>query len=158
MTDFAVRFDRDAGRLDLVAAAPGAGFNGFATAGDFETAVLASLFTWGRAAEDDPLPDFSDDRKGYWADAYPAVEGRRVGSRLWLLAREIVTDETIERARPYAQEALAWLVADGIASRVEVAVARSGVNRVDALIEIFRPQGQVFRIRYENLWNDLGKV
>lgn len=158
MPDFAVRLDPDAGRFDLVPARAPESYNGFATGGDLVTAVLASLFTWGRAAADDRLPDGGEDRKGYWADAFPAAGGRRVGSRLWLLSREIVSEETMERARQYARESLQWLIEDGIAARIDVEVARSQVNRVDMLIAIYRPAGQVLRVRHDNIWADLGKV
>ena len=88
-----------------------------------ETAVILSLFTDRRARPDDPLPDGSD-RRGWWADAYPRASARAgqdpIGSRLWLLEREKDTREVVNRARDYAEEALQWLVDDGIAERIEV--------------------------------------
>lgn len=93
-----------------------------------ETAVILSLFTDRRARQDDPLPDGSEDRRGWWADAYhpaplgaPPGEGNDlIGSRLWLLEREKDTQEVVNRARDYAEEALQWLVEDGIAEQIEV--------------------------------------
>ena len=89
-------------------------------AGDdgLETAIILSLFTDRRALEDDPLPDGSDDRRGWWADAYVGQD--HIGSRLWLLEREKDTREVVNRARDYAEEALQWLVEDGIALGIEV--------------------------------------
>ena len=83
-----------------------------------ETAIILSLFTDRRAREDDPLPDGSDDRRGWWADAWAGQDP--IGSRLWLLEREKDTREVVNRARDYAEEALQWLVEDGIAERIEV--------------------------------------
>lgn len=83
-----------------------------------ETAIILSLFTDRRALPDDPLPDGSDDRRGWWADAW--AEQGPVGSRLWLLEREKDTRDVVNRARDYAEEALQWLVDDGIAERIEV--------------------------------------
>ena len=89
-----------------------------------ETAVILSLFTDRRAREDDPLPDGSADRRGWWGDAYPPAEARagqeHIGSRLWLLEREKDTQDVVNRARDYAEEALQWLVDDGIAEHIEV--------------------------------------
>ena len=95
-------------------------------AGDdsLETAIILSLYTDRRALADDPLPDGlsagqagSDDRRGWWADAYA---DDKVGARLWLLEREKDTREVVNRARDYAEEALQWLVEDGLAERIEV--------------------------------------
>lgn len=113
-----------------------------------ETAVILSLFTDRMAEEDDELPA-GDDRRGWWADAYPAVDGDRIGSRLWLLAREKQLPQTLARAREYAIESLQWLVDDGIASRIEVTaeVVRMGVLGIE--VEIHRINESVARYRFE---------
>ena len=84
----------------------------FALASDdgLETAVILSLFTDARARDDDTLPAGQTDRRGWWADAFPAVAGDRFGSRLWLLRRSKQLQESLIVAREYAEEALAWLV------------------------------------------------
>ncbi len=85
------------------------------------TAVVLSLFLDARAQDDDTLPDNSGDPRGWWADTVaPAVDGDRVGSRLWLLHREKQLPEVLRRARTYAAEALQWLVDDGVARAVDV--------------------------------------
>ncbi|MFH5924544.1 phage GP46 family protein [Roseomonas xinghualingensis] len=84
---------------------------------DLAMSIWMSLFTDRRAAQDDRLTDGSEDRRGWWADAYADVP---IGSRLWLLDRAVRSDETLRRAEAYAREALAWLVTDGVAARVEV--------------------------------------
>lgn len=117
-----------------------------------ETAVLLSLFTDARADIDDGLPVGGVDRRGWWADAFPTVDRDRIGSKLWLLAREKQTQQTINRAREYAAEALAWLVEDGVAQRVEADafVVRNGV--LGLAIAIHRPDASISRYRYDNLW------
>lgn len=52
----------------------------------------------------------------------------RIGSRLWLLGREKQLAEVVRRAKDYAEEALAWLIDDGVARRVSVtpSVPRQG--------------------------------
>jgi phage gp46-like protein len=79
------------------------------------SAVLVSLFTDRRANADDVIPDGTGDRRGYWGDTYPEIDGDLIGSRLWLLSREKQLPDVLQRAQTYAEEALAWLVEDNIA-------------------------------------------
>lgn len=98
--------------------------------GSLRTAVILSLFLDRRADDDDILPNGSDDRRGWWADTVApmtdygigggSVSGDRIGSRLWLLSREKQLAGVLERARHYAEEALTWLVEDGVATAVQV--------------------------------------
>lgn len=98
--------------------------------GSLRTAVILSLFLDRRANDDDILPNDSDDRRGWWADTVApmtdygigggSVSGDRIGSRLWLLSREKQLAGVLERARHYAEEALTWLVEDGVATAVQV--------------------------------------
>lgn len=85
------------------------------------SAVLLSLFLDARARPEDPLPDARDgDRRGWVGDALSPDAGDRMGSRLWLLSREKQTEGVRVRAEIYAREALAWLVADGLATALDV--------------------------------------
>lgn len=94
------------------------------------TAVILSLFLDRRANDDDILPNDSDDRRGWWADTVApmtdygigggSASGDHIGSRLWLLSREKQLAGVLERARHYAEEALTWLVEDGVATAVQV--------------------------------------
>lgn len=94
------------------------------------TAVILSLFLDRRANDDDILPNDSDDKRGWWADTVApmtdygigggSASGDHIGSRLWLLSREKQLAGVLERARHYAEEALTWLVEDGVATAVQV--------------------------------------
>ena len=98
--------------------------------GSLRTAVILSLFLDRRAEDDDILPNGSDDRRGWWADTVApmtdygigggSASGDHIGSRLWLLSREKQLAGVLERARHYAEEALTWLVEDGVATAVQV--------------------------------------
>jgi phage gp46-like protein len=92
---------------------------GLASDHDLETACLLSLLTEASAAADDVLPDFTKDRRGWWGN-WQRPEGIVLGSRLWLLMRSVSTDETLQQAQAYAEEALAWLVDQAIAGAVDV--------------------------------------
>lgn len=119
-------------------------------------AVIISLFTWRRALPDDPLP--GDQRMGWWGDSFATVAGDRIGSRLWLLSREKLTAQTVERAREYAREALAWLVEDGVAARVEVDAERQGLTTLALACRIYRRDGQTTDLRFPNTWEFLNAV
>jgi phage gp46-like protein len=125
---------------------------GLAEDDGLETAVILSLFTDRRAEDDDIIPDGTADRRGWWADAWPEIAGDRIGSRLWLLSREKQRREVLNRAREYAREALAWLVADGIARAIEVEaeIARPGVLGLSVRID--RPARPPARYRFDLFW------
>ncbi|MCM1512604.1 MAG: phage GP46 family protein [Oxalobacter formigenes] len=114
-------------------------------------AVVISLFAWRRAKADDKLPGTT--KNGWWGDTYPDVEGDRIGSRLWLLSRDVLSQDTLLRAEEYAREALAWLVEDGIAQSVAVSVARLGLDKMEIATQITRPDGSGTDIRMTALWS-----
>ena len=116
-------------------------------------AVVISLFTWGRARADDELP--GTERMGWWGDSHPAVARDRIGSRLWLLARAKITAHTAQRAREYAEEALAWLVTDGVASQVLVHAERAGLSQISIGCQIVRGNAPALDIRFNNAWSFL---
>jgi phage gp46-like protein len=117
-----------------------------------ESAIIISLFTDRRADEDDPLPEPNADRRGWWGDAYPEIDQDKIGSKLWLLSREKQLQSVVNRAREYAREALAWLVEDGIVSRVQVEaeIVRQGVLGLG--VTITRPAQAVQKYRFDLFW------
>jgi phage gp46-like protein len=119
-----------------------------------ESAVIISLFTDRRAHDDDSLPDDSGDRRGWWGDSYNPDSKDRIGSRLWLLSREKQLPAVLARAQDYAEEALAWLVADGVAGRVTVNASNPRMGLLALDIAIDRPQHPVARYRFERFWNN----
>lgn len=124
-----------------------------------KTAVLLSLFTDRQAHKDDVLPDGpGGDRRGWWGDALNTDTSDRIGSRLWLLARELCTDATLRRAEAYAEEALAWLVTDGVASEVTVRAEYQPERGFLALdIHIVRPSAVAVDYRWDLQWSALAR-
>lgn len=105
-------------------------------------AVMISLFT-DRRAEDSQAP--ARERRGWWGDV-------TMGSRLWLLWRRGRLDATaLSDARAYCEEALAWLVTDGIAARVNVEVTRLPRGMAVA-VQVERPDGRSLDYRFGPLW------
>ncbi|MDR2187040.1 MAG: phage GP46 family protein [Azonexus sp.] len=127
---------------------------GLATDEGLDTAVILSLFTDARAQPDDVTPA-PDDKRGWWGDAFAAPAADRFGSRLWLLGRRKQLPSVLAEARGYAEEALAWLIADGIASRVEVDAFIPRPETLGLTIAITRPNGEPVRYRFEALWSAL---
>lgn len=124
-----------------------------ATDDGLETAVILSLFSDARADDDDALPPGQTDRRGWWADAYPVEAGDRFGSRLWLLRASKQLQQSLNDARLYAEQALAWLVADGVARKVEVETFIVREEVMGMMVRIHRPDGNVSPIRFETLWS-----
>ncbi len=119
-------------------------------------AVIISLFTWRRANTDDTLPDTSGNLMGWWGDTFATVANDRIGSRLWLLIRAKLTDETVSLAKTYAQEALEWLVQDGVAARVDVEAERVGVDSLGIVCRVYKEDGKkLIDIRFNDLWSYL---
>ena len=117
-------------------------------------AVIVSLFTWRRANADDELP--GNELMGWWADTYADVPDDRIGSRLWLLSRSVLSAKTVVDAKDYATEALQWLLDDGVASAVQATGQRIGLNALGLTCVITRKDtGQVLDLRFADVWSFL---
>lgn len=127
MTDLAFRFEP-----------PGADFE--LEGGDLAldeglvSPVLVSLFSDGLAREDDPIPDGTEDRRGWWAED----RGAGWGSRLWVFDRGKTGTATSAAVREAARDSLRWLETAGIASEVAVSSSVNGRHEIDLAIAISR--------------------
>ncbi|OHD24772.1 MAG: hypothetical protein A2Y38_07780 [Spirochaetes bacterium GWB1_59_5] len=113
------------------------------------TAVILSLFLDRRAEPDDEIPDGTGDLRGWWGDAYAETPGDRIGSRLWLLAREKQLPQVVRRAEEYAREALQWLLDDGIATAVEVEGGIAASGTLALRVRIVAPAGTLLDFTVE---------
>lgn len=126
------------------------------TDNELVTAIAVSLFTHRTAEADDRLPDATAHRRGWWADheADLLYDGATpIGSRLWLLSREKQTEETRARAEEYIREALAWVTATRLATRVDIAVEWFAHERLGAEITLYRGAADRIAVRFERLWD-----
>ena len=113
------------------------------------TAVLDSVLSDRRAEPTDDIPDGTTDRRGFWGDSIAEVEGDRWGSRRWLLERSKATDDVLGDEEDYAQEALKWMVEDGIATSVETSAAWIAPEVLCLSIIIHLVEGGVFEMQIE---------
>ncbi len=121
-------------------------------ADDLARAVVNSLFCWARAKDDDDLPGAS--KFGWWADTFKDEDDESFGSRLWLLQRSVLTNEVLALAKDYAEEALQWLIDDGVATSIEVTAERSEQDRLDMTIEVIQPAEKTLTARFADVWGD----
>lgn len=120
---------------------------------DIETAVLISLFTDRQAGPDDVIPDGTDDPRGWWGDlgrTYP------IGSKIWLRLRSKRTEQTRMLVDGDIREALQWLVDDGVAASIDVAVEWDGPGFLAALVTVNQASGVTRALRYAWAWKDIG--
>lgn len=111
-------------------------------ADNLSRSVVISLFTWQRASQSDEVDN--DQRMGWWGDTFAENKGDKIGSKLWLLLRQKVTDETLLRAQEMADDALQWLVEDGICTDVSVSIERDSndPNRINLSVVLEQEHGK----------------
>lgn len=113
-------------------------------------AVEISLFSWRRADPDDEVDD--EQRMGWWGDTFPAVDGDKLGSRLWLLRRKTITPEVLRQAEAYAREALQWMIDDELVRTVEIQLTRPDRIRVDMVVTLTDDGGPLPPFDFEDIW------
>lgn len=113
-------------------------------------AVEISLFSWRRAEPDDEVDD--EQRMGWWGDSFPAVDGDKLGSRLWLLRRKTITPEVLRQAEAYAREALQWMIDDELVRTVEIQLTRPDRTRVDMVVTLTDDGGPLPPFNFEDIW------
>jgi phage gp46-like protein len=123
--------------------------NDLVTDDGLQTAIMLSLYTDRRADPGDVLPPGETDRRGWWGDA---VSPDPIGSRLWLLDRTPQSSEVLARAQTYAEESLAWLVADRVASRVDVVTEFFASGSLGISVTVHRPSFDPTTYRYGKAW------
>lgn len=154
MSDFLTRYSGFLEGADL-----GLDDYGLATDGGLSTAIILSLFTDARDDEAEQAPAAAGaDPRGWWGDLVPlgtglyGLDGLRLGSRLWTLQREKQLPEVVERARLYAEEALAWMVTLGVAAAVTVDASNPRAEVLALAITVERPDGTSSQYEYQWEW------
>lgn len=109
------------------------------------TAVLISLFT----DKDDSLqPEL---KKTYWGNTLD--DGDLIlGSKLWLLKNEKTTTNILSLAKFYCEDALRWMIEDGVAREVLVTTELFDSQTLLIGIEIFKPNDQSETFSFDYVW------
>ncbi len=107
------------------------------------TAVIITLCSDARADADVDVGNGLLARRGWWA-----ADTSGWGSLLWLMQREKVTQETVEKARDYARRALQWLVDDGVVSAVDVTAEIMDRETIELYVQLTRGSN----LKYDYLW------
>lgn len=84
--------------------------------------------------------------------AWPAVQNDRYGSRLWLLQRSKLTNQLVQTVKGYIRECLQWMIDDGVVSRIDLDIRRTGINELGNSITLWRRDGPVM-ISFDDLWS-----
>ena len=111
-------------------------------------AVVISLFTHRRADPDDN----ADVPMGWWGDTWPMVANDRYGSKLWLLQRSKLTNALVYTVRTDIRESLQWMLDDGVVSRIDIDIQRTGINELGNSIVLWRRDGPV-TISFNDFWS-----
>lgn len=120
--------------------------------------IINALLTDRRVSDDEPA--HLGKRGGWWADP-------TFGSRLWTLkGRQLSANELIRTIVEYIQEALQFLVDDGIASDIETTVKLESSTTVLVNVTILSPDEteRVFALsgqrnnQYQWLWSPYDSV
>jgi phage gp46-like protein len=152
MTDIATRFIDLAAGADLV-------LDELLLEDDdgLTTAVVISVFTDRQARADDILPNADQgetDRRGWCGDDLNTNVADRIGSRSWLNESAKQLQAVLTSDRQYLEECLAWMVKDGVASKVIVRTFAPQQGVRAALVEIHRPKKTVARYQFPYFWSN----
>lgn len=77
---------------------------------------------------------------------------------MWLLSREKQTTEVVRLAQEYAEEALAWLVEDGVCKSVDVVseIVRPGM--LGLRCRFTRPDASQVAFKFDFAWQNLSTM
>jgi phage gp46-like protein len=128
--DISLKFNAQSNESDI-----DFGLNDLKTDNSLRTSVLLSLFTDRRA----------DGERGWWADG-------QFGSELWRLRRSKMDKNLRELSKFYTEQALKWLIDDGIAKSISV-TTETVFRTLKIVINIEKPDGDNVSFDFENIWS-----
>lgn len=121
--------------------------DGLLAGDDLFTAAIISIFTDATAEADDVIADGSDDPRGWW--------GGPIGSKLWLRTRSKKLPTTLALAKADLEQALAWMLADGVAASIDVATEWGPRGQLHARILFRRSDGTVRALAFDRIWETI---
>lgn len=123
------------------------------------TAIVLALFTDKRVPKDHPLRYLVEggDPRGWWGDGVDVrteLAESEMGSLLWIFERAPLTEAIRRWVEAIALDALAPLIAQGAAVRIEAqATAEFAMNRLDLSIQVYGRDGsKSYDYRFDDIW------
>lgn len=117
---------------------------------DLATAILISTFTDRLAADDDVIPDGSNDPRGWPGDL---GQPYRIGSRMWLLERrKAPTQQTLDDAFDYLTEAYQWMIDDGVVARFDITTEWTQPGMLGVRVVAWRQDGTNVAMAFPAAW------
>jgi len=104
----------------------------FLATGGLETAILMSIYCQQR---DDSI-EVPIMRGGWAGNELQTVAGFQQGSKLWTLCQSTLTDDVANLAQNYIEEALQWMIEDGIAEEISVTTSIVDNSKLQAEVII----------------------
>ncbi|WP_172562574.1 phage GP46 family protein [Vibrio furnissii] len=105
-------------------------------------AIKQSLYNHGEATRNDRARMGTDERGGCWSDGF--IES--VASRNWTISREKLTPQTLNFAKRFCDEALAWLVSEGHVKHIEVTVWQESATAMRRDIVVTLSDGDTLKV------------
>ena len=127
----------------------------FVMDGGFETSELITTFTDIRVLEEEALD--SNDLGGWFGTE---LLGYEIGSKIWLLRRSKINDETLTLLEQYFVDGRQWKIDEGIIDSVTVTATKTrGMNDwIDIRIIELAPDGVNHDHKFKLHWdNQLGR-
>jgi len=119
------------------------------------SAVIIQLFTNKRIADDNiiDLPLDTNKKQGWWGDYFSDFE---IGSLLWTLYRQYLTDEIILDAERHVRDALQPLIDQGAAasSDVKITVDKARGYMIIEPLLLAQDGSLVYKQEFRRFWND----
>jgi phage gp46-like protein len=125
-----------------------------------ETFVVLSLFTNKRCPDDHPLAKYADgDLQGYWADGLSRLDGEPdLGSLLWLLERNVVSEENRRWAEVFAYDALTPALTSGLAAKITTSASILPMqNGIMLAVSLYARDGNtIYKRQFDLVWQQIG--
>lgn len=105
-------------------------------------AIIISLFTDLRIGNE----------RGWWGDSYN-TDDYQMGSKLWTLSRSKQLPEILDDAQRYAEQALKWMIADGVVRSYQVVASNPKHSVLLLEISVVLPDGSTEQRTFNASWS-----
>ena len=130
----------------------------FVTTQGFDSALLMSFFCNKRAtASEVGAPQ---NRRGWWGNEALDFDNYNIGSKMWLLEQSRNNQQTLNDAKTYMEDSLAWMLQDGFLDNTNVTTEYKNIGHEPVMeinVDLIRFQNSV-ESRGFRIWQNTSKV